>query len=174
MPSFRKSGVTGDKELAAALRELAKGPSPQEIDAAAISSMQPMLSKTKARFRRTRDFAGKYPGFPDPKVPRNGGHIDEGIVVRKNKVTSKGKRSYRLGATRRSRFLLHLVEFGTAPHFQPRFRGGWQHPGARATPVLIPTFDEEKSAVPAAFGQKIWTSMSAKISRLKKSPRRRK
>ena len=173
MAAFRKSGVTGDKELVAALRELAMGPSPQEIDAAAIASMQPMLTKTKERFKRTRDYIGKYPGFPQPKIPPSGGHIDEGIVVRKLKAASKGKRSYRLGATRRSRYLLHLVEFGTAPHFQPNFRGGWQHPGARATPVLIPTFDEEKSGVPDDFGRRIWASMTAKISRLKKAPRRK-
>lgn len=174
MVDFRKSGVTGDTELVAALRDLAKGPSAQEIDDAALSSMRPMLVTTRERLRKTRDFIGKYPGFPQPKEPPTGGHVDEGIVVRKMKVTSKSKRSYRLGATRRSRYLLHLVEFGTAPHFQPVFRGGWQHPGARATPVLIPTFDEEKSNVPAAFGRKIWETMSAKISTLKKSPRRRK
>lgn len=174
MPPPRRSGVTGDKELVAALRELAKGPSSQEIDEAAVSSMQPMLQKTRQRFRRTRDFVGKYPGFPQPKVPRSGGHIDQGIVVRKLKASTNKKRSYRLGATRRSRYLLHLVEFGTAPHFQPRFRGGWLHPGARAQPILIPTFDEERGKVPAAFGRKIWSSMAAKISKLKKAPRRRK
>jgi hypothetical protein len=174
MAPFRKSGVSGDKELVAALRELAKGPTAQDIDEAALSSMQPMLRKTKERFKRTRDYVGKYPGFPQPKVPRKGGHVDEGIVVRKMKINSKSKRSYRLGATRRSRYLLHLVEFGTAPHFQPKFRGGWMHPGARATPVLIPTFDEEKGQVPAAFGRKLWSTMSLKISRVKKAPRRRK
>lgn len=173
MAAPKKSGVTGDKELVAALRELAKGPTSAEVDQAAIAAMQPMLQKTRERLRSTRNHAGKYPGFPQPRVPRKGGHVDEGIVVRKQK--DKGTRKqYRLGATRRSRYLLHLVEFGTAPHFQPKFRGGFFHPGARATPVLLPTFDEEKGKVPSEFGRVIWTKMSAKIGRMKKAPKRRR
>jgi hypothetical protein len=174
MAPFKRSGVTGDKELVANLRELAKGPSPAEVDKAAIQSLKPMLSKTKTRFRAARNFVGKYPGFPQPRSPRAGGHVDEGIVVRKSKASSKMKRAYRLGATRRSRFLLHLVEFGTAPHWQPNFRGGWQHPGARANPALIPSFDEEAGRVPGTFGRLIWTMMSSKIARMKKGPVRRR
>lgn len=174
MAAFRKSGVTGDKELVANLRELAKGPSAAEVDSAAAQSLQPMLLKTKERLKQARNYSGKYPGFPQPRSPRAGGHADEGIVVRKGKATSKKKRSYRLGATRRSRYLLHLIEFGTAPHFQPNFRGGWQHPGARAHPSLLPSFDEESGKVPGTFGRLIWQTMSSKIGRMKKTSRRRK
>lgn len=168
MAPFRRSGVTGDKELIANLRELAKGPSNVEVDQAATQSLRPMLTKTKDRLKQARNYAGKYPGFPQPRVPRVGGHVDEGIVVRKQKTAGKGKRSYRLGATRRSRYLLHLVEFGTAPHYQENFRGGWMHPGAKAHPSLIPSFDEEAGAVPKSFGNLIWNSMAAKIARMKK------
>ena len=174
MAPFRRSGVTGDKELVANLRELAKGPTPAEIDRAAIVAMQPMLSKAVSRFRAARNFEGKYPGFPQPRSPRAGGHVDEGLVVRKSKSSSKKKRAYRLGATRRARYLLHLVEFGTAPHFQPNFRGGWMHPGARANPALIPSYDEEAGKVPGTFGRLIWTVMSSKIARMKKGPVRRR
>lgn len=172
MAPLRKSGVTGDKELVAALRELSKGPTEAEIDRAAISAMNPMLTKTVEKLKKSRNYAGKYPNFPQPKVPRSGGHVDQGIVVRKGK-SSRTKKVYRLGATRRARYLLHLLEFGTAPHFQPNFKGGFMHPGARAEPVLIPTFDEERGRVPKAFGQHIWSAMSAKIGRLKKPKRRR-
>lgn len=172
MATFRKSGVTGDKELVAALRELGKGPTSAEVDRAALQSMEPMRTKTATKLRSNRNYDGKYPGFPQPRVPRVGGHVDEGIVVRKSKSGSKQK-VYKLGATRRARYLLHLLEFGTAPHFQPKFRGGFMHPGARAEPVLIPTFDEERGQVPKTFGQIIWSTMSAKIGRLKKPQRRR-
>jgi hypothetical protein len=168
MASFRKSGVTGDKELVANLRELAKGPTPAEVDQAAIQSLQPMLSKTRQRLEANRNFFGKYAGFPQPKVPRKGGHVDQGIIVRKSGGSSKTKRSYKLGATKRARYLLHLIEFGTAPHWQPHFRGGWQHPGAKAHPSLIPSFDEESGKVPTTFGRLIWNAMASKISRLKK------
>ncbi len=172
MAPLKRSGVSGHQELIANLRELAKGPTEAEIDQAAQKSLRPMLMKTKDRLKTARNFAGKHPGFPQPRSPRSGGHVDEGIVVRKMKVGGKGKRSYRLGATKRSRYLLHLVEFGTAPHFQPNFRGGWMHPGARAHPALLPSFDEESGKVPQVFGQEIWAKMSAKIGRMKKSRKR--
>lgn len=172
MAPLKRSGVTGDKELVAALRELAKGPSTAEIDAAANQAMAPMLSKAKARFKAARNYVGKWIGFPQPRVPRIGGHVDEGLVFRKEGKQAGRARYYRLGATRRARYLLHLLEFGTQMHFQPRFRGGWWHPGARAHPSLIPSYDEEKGRVPQTFGRLIGQSMAAKISKLKKSPRR--
>jgi hypothetical protein len=30
----------------------------------------------------------------------------------------------------------HLVNNGVAPHFQPRYRGGFHHPGARPRPFM--------------------------------------
>jgi hypothetical protein len=176
MAPSRRSGVTGDKELVAALRELAKGPTAAEVDSAAIEAMQPMLQKTRTRVKNNRNYVGKWlpkTFWTQPRVPRRGGHVDEGIVVRKIRVAGQ-KRAYRLGATRRSRYLLHLLEFGTAPHFQPNFHGGFMHPGARAFPALLPSFDEERRNVPPTFGRLIWSKMSAKMGRMKKAPRRRK
>lgn len=34
----------------------------------------------------------------------------------------------------------HLVEFGTKPHFQPNYRGGFDHPGAKAQPFFWPSY----------------------------------
>ena len=157
------TGITGDKEVIALLRELAKGPTQSETDKAAVESMKPMLDKTVERARPHRDFPGKWPG-PWPEAPANpiGGHLDQGLVVKKQK-----NGYYRLGAIKRARFILHLFEFGTAPHYQPGI--DFHHPGARPNPVLLPSYDEEKGNVPVTFGQKIWGVMSAKISRLKKS-----
>lgn len=172
MAPFKRSGVTGDKELIATLRELAKGPTPAEIDAAARDAMAPMLSKTKDRFKTARNYVGKWKGFPQPKTPRSGGHVDEGIAFRKSGKQGGKKRYYRLGGTRRARYLLHLLEFGTQSHFQPRFRGGWMHPGARAHPSLIPSYDEEKGHVHERFGRRIGQVMAGKISSMKKGRRR--
>ncbi|NEI70958.1 hypothetical protein GR212_15345 [Rhizobium lusitanum] len=171
MAPFKKSGITGDKELIANLRELAKGPTKAEVDQAATQSLKPMLDKTIQRLKENRNFFGKYPGFPQPKSPRKGGHVDEGIVVKKSSGSSKTKFIYKLGATKRARYLLHLVEFGTAPHHQPNFRGGFDHPGARAHPSLLPSFDEEANKVPTTFGRSIWNTMTDKIARMKKGPR---
>ncbi len=168
---MKQSGVTGHVELAKLLRELSKGPSAAEIDAAAEEAMQPMLSKSRERFKALRNFLGKYPGFPQPAPSRKGGHVDEGIVFKKFGKQSRLNRFYRLGAVRRARYLLHLLEFGTARHWQPRFRGGWQHPGARPHPTLIPTFEEERGKVPETFGRRIADALMSRIRRAPKATR---
>lgn len=171
----RRSGVTGHVELVAALRELAQSITPADIDKAAVESLDPMLKDTKERIRLNRNYAGKYPGFPDPATPRKGGYVDQGVIVRKDEGNSKTQRSYKLGATKRARYVLHLLEFGTAPHYQPNFRGGFMHPGATPRPAMTPAFEEHKDDVPTAFGEKIWLSLSAKASTLnKKTPRNRR
>jgi hypothetical protein len=91
MAPLKRSGVTGDKELVAALRELAKGPTVREIDQAAAVAMAPMLDKTKSRFRALRNYAGKWSNFfTQPSGNPPGGHVDEGIVFRKS--GNKGRR----------------------------------------------------------------------------------
>lgn len=170
---MKRSRVSGQDVVAKALREIAKGPSAAELDAAAQVAMQPMLSKTKTRLRALRDFIGKWRGFPDPVTPRNGGHVDEGIILRKQGKQGRLFRRYRLGATRRARYLLHLLEFGTGRHWQPRFRGGWMHPGAEPHPTLIPSFEEERGKVPETFGRKIGEAMASKIGRIRKVTRSR-
>ena len=169
----RQSGITGSKEVVAALRELAQGIDVAAIDRAATQALEPMLESTAEKLRANRNYAGKYPGFPDPRTPRKGGYIDKGLVIRKD-GGNKMKRSYRLGVKGRARYVIHLLEFGTAPHFQPNFKGGFAHPGATAKPSMTPAFEEHKDDVPTRFGQAIWLSLSAKAAQLnRKTPRRR-
>ena len=170
--AVRRSGVTGDKALVAALRELAKGVSPAEIDRGAQAAMKPMLEDATLAVRANRNFAGKYPGFPDPKVPRKGGHVDQGLVVKLTDGATKEKREYKLGATRRSRYLIHLLEFGTAPHYQPNFKGGFFHPGATPKPAMGPAFERFKDNVPDLFGQYLWNSLSARAAQLNRKSKR--
>jgi len=42
---------------------------------------------------------------------------------------------------------LHLLEFGTAPHFQPNLLGGWMHPGSTPRPSMIPAYEHGKDDV---------------------------
>lgn len=160
-----RSGVYGDRSVVAALNELAKGISGAEIDQGAVKALGPMLADTKTRIQANRNYPGKYPGFPQPKSPRKGGHVDQGIIIRKEGA-SNGTRSYKLGATRRARYLLHLLEFGTAPHFQPHFKGGFMHPGARPKPALTPSFEEHRDEVPAALGRFIWERLALRAQAL--------
>lgn len=139
------SGLTGDKEVNAALRRMASEMAGSGLDAAMISSLEPMKDATVANATRLR--------VPGP-TPR-GGHLDQGVAV-VPKMRSRAKRIYWLTFTKRARKIAHLVEFGTAPHWQPHYRGGWMHPGARPTPFARLAFEQNKEEVLARFGRFAW------------------
>ncbi len=150
--------VTGDKELVANLRALARGIPPSVIDRSATAAMKPMTDDAVAAARAHRQ-PGRRP---------NGGHLDEGIAFKKTKGGSRRNRSYVLGAMNRARNILHLLEFGVAPHVQPiRLKGG-VHPGHQAFPIMRPAFDANSDGVAQTFGDGIIDYIESAASRMKK------
>lgn len=143
--------VTGDKELAKALRAMARGPSAREIDGMATRSSDGLVSDVRARLRAHRNFPSKYSSFFPKQRGKFSDHLDKTIVFRKDAVRGK-ERSYRIGATRRGRRLLHLVEFGTASHWQGNLGGGFMHPGASPSPTITPAYEAGHAAVIREFG----------------------
>lgn len=164
--------ITGDRDVVAALNALAhEGLSIVTVDTAAKTAMKPMVDDAKQRARRNRNFIGKWPGFPQPAKNRR--HLDQGLVFRKVK-SSPARRSYRFGATGRARRIAHLVEWGSVPHFQPNFRGGWQHPGAQRSPFMVPAFEAHKSQVVGQMGKEMWQIIQRKVTELeRRNPVRR-
>lgn len=149
--------VSGDKELIAALQLLARGVPGPMIDKAAAAAAQPMLNSA-TEVARTHRQKGRRP---------KGGHLDEGIAFRK--AGSRGRvRTYLIGGVNRARRLMHLLEFGTAPHFQPRRFGGIFHPGARKFPFMRPALDQHGGEVPQLFGRAIWNDIRLLIAALPK------
>lgn len=49
----------------------------------------------------------------------------------------------------------HLVEFGTAPHWQPNRFGGTMHPGARPKPFMRPAYDMSKAQIVLRAGESL-------------------
>lgn len=125
------------------------------------SALQPMKEATQDKARALRNYAGKYPGWPQPKEPRKGGHLDQGVVIAKH--ASRGPLHLEMWLTfsKRSRKIAHLVEYGTAPHFQPGL--GIMHPGARPHPFARPAFEETKNEVTDAVGQEVWRRISTSL-----------
>lgn len=156
-------GVKGDRELAAALRILGRGLPPSVIDRSAEVASKPMLDDAVARARKHRQ-----PG----RRPR-GGHLDEGIVFRRKKKQSRGRRSFVMGAINRALRILHLVEFGTRPHFQPRRFGGIMHPGARPFPIMRPAMDAHGERIPENFGREVWKHIERLVMSLNRTRGRR-
>lgn len=53
----------------------------------------------------------------------------------------------------------HLVEFGTAPHWQPNRGGGQMHPGAQAKPFLRPAYESTKDEIVRQTGEAVLNSV---------------
>lgn len=83
-----------------------------------------------------------------------GGHLDQGVVVRKVEGHGKTTRTFWVSFQRRARYLAHLVEFGTVPHWQPGRQR--MHPGARARPFATPAFESTKDETVETLGRQTW------------------
>ncbi|MCW1844126.1 HK97-gp10 family putative phage morphogenesis protein [Prosthecomicrobium hirschii] len=137
-----KATVTGDKELLNNLNAMARAFTGGVMDSVCKQAMAPLEAETKARARALRQ--------PGP-APR-GGHLDQGVAVAKQSVGGK-RRVFWVGFKGRARKIAHLVEFGTKPHWQPKWRGGWMHPGARAKPFMRSAFEAKKREVLDVFAK---------------------
>ncbi len=137
--------LRGDAQLRRALKGIplvtAAG-----LDGAIRESLEPMRRRTSLNAMRLRQ-----PGRSPP-----GGHLDQGVVIRKVDGRGRSYRKFWIAFTRRARFLAHLVEFGTRPHFQPKRRGGIMHPGANAKPFFTPAFESTKNETVSTLSKKTW------------------
>lgn len=155
--------VTGDKELVAALKVLGRGLPNSAVDRSMKNAAAPMLKDAVARARKHRQ-PGRRP---------KGGHLDEGLVFRRRKESTRHFRRFVIGATNRARKIAHLVEHGTAPHWQPRRFGGIMHPGARPFPFMRPAYDSHAHDITELFGRDIWKQFERLIFTLNRGGRRR-
>lgn len=132
--------LRGDKELQRALRGIPAIAS-TGLDSAVRDSLEPMRKQTSLNALRLRQ-----PGNPP------GGHLDQGVVVRKTSGRGKTIRTFWVSFTRRARYIAVLVEFGTAPHLI----GSWMHPGATAKPFFTPAYESKKQETVSILGKKTW------------------
>lgn len=139
-----RSTVTGDRELLAALAAVGQSPS-RQLDLACRISLDPMRISTIENARRHRRAI---------RTPR-GGHLDQGVVIARIEARGGTFRVFWLSFRRRARRIAHLVEFGTAPHWQPRRMR--MHPGARPFPFFRPAFEANKHIAAEIFGKSMWS-----------------
>lgn len=155
--------VRGDKALQVNMRRAYNSVGGQFLDRMLVDALEPMRDQTEENARKLRNYNGKYPGFPQPATPRKGGHLDQGIVIRKREQRGRLHRVYWISFSKRARKKAHLVEFGTAPHFQPNFRGGFNHPGAAPRPFMRPAFETKKKEVLSFVARRTWRQISTSI-----------
>jgi hypothetical protein len=158
-----KATVSGDREIIANLRRAQRSVGGRFLDNTLSESLKPMKERTEANARPLRDYAGKYPGFPPPLTPRKGGHLDQGVKIARQEVNGMFGRVYWVAFAKRARKIAHLVEFGTAPHFQPNFGGGFNHPGAAPHPFFRPAFEATKDQVAKEVGVRTWMQIRGSL-----------
>lgn len=146
-----KAVVRGDKEIIANLRNASKAVGGSFLDKTLREALEPMRLATIVGALQRRQW-----GYNPP-----GGHLDQGVVVQR--VASNGalNKEYWLSFRKRARKIAHLVEFGTAPHWQPRRK--IMHPGARPYPFFRPAFEETKHEVTDEIGQRVWNRIQGSI-----------
>lgn len=158
--------VRGDKEVARALRELARQVS-VPLNAASRFALQPTLSKARSNVQ----------AMP---ASEKTGTLAASLVIRKAPKSTKLNVVHQVGPNaafqrwspygfRKPSKYAHLLEFGTAPHYQPK--RGVMHPGTRPRPFLTPAFFQTREEVVKRFGKKIGPEMEKRAAKLRSKAR---
>lgn len=153
--------VRGSRETARALRELSKQVA---VPLASTSrfALQPTLRAAKSN-------AKAIPFKEDT------GTLEASLVIKRKPRTSKVNPVFQVGpdsgyqratqfGSRRPVKYAHLIEFGTAPHFQPG--RGITHPGTAPHPFMTPAYFSTREEVVKRFGQKIGPEMEKRAAKL--------
>lgn len=123
-----------------ALRDLVRGMQ-TPVGAASRHALRPVLRDARRNLKRNDSVVS--------------GEMQRSLTIRKDRQAPKMKPVYKVGPRRDSKRVrtVHLVEFGTAPHWQPK-RNRW-HPGARAKPFMRPAFDGNRDAAIQRYAAKL-------------------
>lgn len=158
--------VRGARALQATLEEMSRRPKVATINKASREALQPMKQEIERQARPRRQRGKKRP---------KGGHLDEGIRIQHvKKGGGRRKRTTKLGpGTPRAVRIAHLVELGTAPHWQPNRNGGQWHPGARPYPFMRPAFEATQDEVLQEFEEAIWRGITREVTQIPGVRRRR-
>lgn len=144
--------IRGDKQLRAKMRHLGTI-GKAEANGIMRQALEPMREETANNALQLRQ-AGTNP---------RGGHLDQGVVSvpAPEQPASRLRTTWWVSFARRARKIAHLVEFGTAPHAQPR--RGIMHPGARPKPFIRPAFDATKGEVMSSIGRGLYAMLLRKL-----------
>lgn len=130
------SGVRGLRMVLGVMQAMEKAPTAALRRKAREAALRPALDAER-RILRAMDAVET-------------GALDEALALAPGNRNSRnrtvmGPRLGRFGSEgRRPASYQHLVEYGTAPHWQPNRFGGIMHPGAQPKPHVRPAYEETK------------------------------
>lgn len=159
------SRVRGAKGVSAGLKDLSRNVT-QPIGTASRFALQPVLADARANVRAT-------------PFDESTGALAASLTIKKDPASRVVSQTYRVGPQadfekngRRPSKYAHLIEFGTAPHYQPK--RGVTHPGSRAMPFLEPAYDANKEKVVKRYGEKIGPALEKRAKQIAAKSRRAK
>jgi hypothetical protein len=144
-------GVRGDREVVERLRAMANAITPAVRKKARQKALKPIERDATARLVsngnvETRALASAMTTTEDPRKQNT-----SIVAVKRGKRGRKNRNPVRYA---------HLVEYGTAPHWQPNRFGGIMHPGARPFPYMRPSFEANREDAPRIYFQEVWTAIA--------------
>jgi HK97 gp10 family phage protein len=153
--------VRGDRETARALRQLAQIVS-VPLNATSRYALAPTLAKAKSNAKTI------------PEKERTG-TLAASLTIKQAQRSTKLNPVFQVGpdasfekqtqyGRRKPVKYAHLLEFGTAPHYQPG--RGVVHPGTRPTPFLTPAYYQTREEVVKRFGERIGPEMEKRAAKL--------
>lgn len=141
----RKSKIIGAHSLEKALLELGKPSSlVAPVGRASRKALRPLLRAAKANTPHAR--------------------VKKALTIRKDGSSPRNQPIYAVGGNPKdpNRRLLHLLEFGVAPHKI----GNIDHPGHAAQPFLTPAFEAHADEVLKEFGMEIEPEIKKQAARI--------
>jgi hypothetical protein len=143
-------GVRGDREVAAKIRRFATAVSPAVRKRARQKALKSVESdaKTFLTANGSVETAALFSALTTTDDTKPNTSV---VGVKRGRRGSKNRLPARTA---------HLVEFGTAPHWQPNRFGGIMHPGARPKPFMRPAFEANRTEIPKAYFAEIWVAIA--------------
>ncbi|WP_306049184.1 hypothetical protein [Oceaniradius stylonematis] len=144
-----RSKVRGHRKAARNIRRVAKS-FDRPIGEASRYGLQPMLRSAKQNLLDN----GSY----------ESGELYDGMRIRKIKKAPAGHVQHHVTATGKAVSKAHLVEFGTAPHWQPKRQQ--MHPGAKPHPFIEPAYHEKADETVDRFGKRVGPAIERQAARI--------
>ena len=150
-----KSGVYGAGDVASKLRALAASMTPAVRRKARQAGLKPILDDAVT--------------FIQANVSVESRALIGAVAVAEERRNTSvvGIRHGRRGRLNRNPArTAHLVEFGTAPHWQPNRFGGIMHPGAKPYPFMRPALEKNRLLAAQLYAETALGAVLATAARL--------